>query len=345
MEASVEDRETGRSSTELQVLEKDKPCALISGDEGVHLEQLDDLVKQHFQVICYSDLLQYPQLHSKIQAVFLWQHLPAVEASLLRSLPALKVIASGGVGVDHLDLPLIASFGVKVSNTPGVVSDATADMAMALLLASARKIVQGYQVAVDPKTITNHIPQSLVGLEVTGSTLGIIGMGDVGYKIAQRSKGFEMQILYHNRTRRSDEDERAVGARYCKNMDDLLRRSDFVMVAVTLTPDTTGLIGHRELSLMKPTATLVNVSRGQVVDQDSLVQALQCGTIHAAALDVTHPEPLPRDHPLLNLPNVLITPHIGFNTCNTSRRIMQKMIENAVAAVKGVPIPDEVKMK
>ncbi|KAE8281870.1 Glyoxylate reductase/hydroxypyruvate reductase [Larimichthys crocea] len=173
--------------------------------------------------------------------------------------------------------------------------------------------------------------------------MGIIGMGRIGCKIAQRGKGFDMKILYHNRNRRSVEDEQALGASYCENMDDLLKESDFVVLAVNLTPETTDLISHRELSLMKRTATLVNVSRGLVVDQDALVKALQSGTIHAAALDVTHPEPLPRDHPLLSLPNVLITPQVGTNTYTTTRKMVQKMVENAVAAVKGQPVPNEVK--
>uniref|UniRef100_A0A667X507 Glyoxylate reductase/hydroxypyruvate reductase n=1 Tax=Myripristis murdjan TaxID=586833 RepID=A0A667X507_9TELE len=326
-----------------QVMEGDKPCALISDawSEHDYPKELSDLLKQNFHTISYREFLQNPVLHApKIQAILMWAQSPAAEPSLLRSLPSLKVIANGGVGIDHLDLPFIASLGVKVTNTPGVVSDATADIGMGLLLASARKIVQGHQVAVGHKT--NNLPASLMGFEVTGSTLGIIGMGHIGYKIAQRGKGFEMKILYHNRNR-SAEDERAVGATYCENMDDLLRRSDFVMLAVNLTPETTGLIGQRELSLMKPTATLVNVSRGLVVDQDALVKALQSGTIHAAALDVTHPEPLPRDHPLLGLPNVLITPHVGTDTYQTTRRMVEVMVENARAAVNGLPIPNEVK--
>ncbi|XP_022603112.1 uncharacterized protein LOC111223297 isoform X2 [Seriola dumerili] len=323
-------------------MEEEKPWALISevGEQG-YLEKVTDIMKQHFQIICYRDFLQNSALHGpKIKAMFVWNACPAAKPSLLSSLPSLKVVANGGVGIDHLDVPYITSLGVKVTNTPGVVSDATADIAMGLLLASARKIVEGHQIAVDPKT--THIPQCLMGVEVTGSTLGIIGMGHIGYKIAQRGKGFDMKILYHNRNRRSVEDEQAVGASFCQNMDDLLKESDFVMLAVNLTPDTTGLISHRELSLMKPTATLINISRGLVVDQDALVKALRCGTIRAAALDVTHPEPLPRDHPLLGLSNVLITPHVGTNTYTTTRRMVQRMVENAVAAVKGLPIPNEV---
>ncbi|XP_075960948.1 putative 2-ketogluconate reductase [Anarhichas minor] len=327
-------------------MEEEKAWALVSelgGDHG-YLEEMADILKQHFQLVCYRELLQNPALHGpKIQVLFIWKYFPAAEPSLLRSLPSVKVVASGGVGIDHLDVPFINSLGVKVANTPGVVSDASADLAMGLLLASARKILDAHRIAVDPKTV--HIPQSLMGVEVTGSTLGIVGMGEIGYRIAQRSKGFEMKILYHNRTRRSVDDEQAVGASYCWSLDDLLRRSDFVVIVVKLTSDTTGLIGHRELSLMKPTATLVNISRGQVVDQDALVEALQSGRIRAAALDVTHPEPLPRDHPLLGLPNVLITPHIGISTYDTARAIVEKMVENALAAVKGLPVPNEVKLQ
>ncbi|XP_053190284.1 probable 2-ketogluconate reductase isoform X1 [Scomber japonicus] len=327
-----------------QVME-DKPWALISevGEQG-YIEDVTDIMTQHFRIISHKDFLQNPPLHApKIQAIFVWNACPPTEPSLLTSLPALKVVANGGVGIDHLDVPYITSLGVKVTNTPGVVSDATADMAMGLLLASARKIVEGHQVSVDPKT--THIPQCLMGYEVTGSTLGIIGMGDIGHKIARRSKGFDMKILYHNRRKRSVEDEEAVGATYCESMDDLLRRSDFVMLAVNLTPETTSLISRRELSLMKPTATLVNVSRGLVVDQDALVEALQSGTIRAAALDVTHPEPLPRHHPLLRLPNVIITPHVGTNTYTTTKRMVQRMVDNALAAVNGQSILNEVKPK
>ncbi|KAK5855031.1 hypothetical protein PBY51_005171 [Eleginops maclovinus] len=338
-----------RSAGRLQhtkVMEDDKPWALISGaSEPGFVENLTPITK-HFQILCYKDFLQNPQLHGpKIQAMLVWDNIPPTDPSTLQLLPSLKVVANGGVGIDHLDVPYISSLGVKVTNTPGVVSNATADMAMGLLLASARKIVQCHQISVDPKT-TNHKPQCLMGVEVTGSTMGIIGMGHIGCKIAQRGKGFDMKILYHNRNRRSVEDEQAVGATYCEKMDDLLKESDFVVLAVNLSPETTGLIGHSvELNLMKPTTTLVNISRGRVVDQEALVKALQSGTILAAALDVTYPEPLPRDHPLLGLPNVLITPHVGTDTLSTCRKIVQRMVENAVAVLKGHSIPNEVKPK
>ncbi|XP_061616719.1 probable 2-ketogluconate reductase [Phyllopteryx taeniolatus] len=326
-----------------KAMDGDKPWALISevGEHGI-LEQAMDILRQHFSVVHHQDFLNDPGLHGpKIQALFQWMKLPEPTPALLGSLPALKVIASGGAGFDHLDLPYIARLGLKVANTPWVVSDSTADMAMGLLLASARNIVEGHQMMMDPKTTT--LPQWIGSVEVSGSTLGIIGMGKIGCKIAQRAKGFDMKILYYNRNRRSVEEEQALGASYCENLADLLGRSDFVMLAVCLTPETTALIGAKELALMKPTATLVNISRGQVVDQDVLVKALQSWTIRAAALDVTHPEPLPRDHPLLGLPNVLITPHFGTSTITTIRKMVQKMVDNALAAIKGESMPDELK--
>ncbi|XP_072303959.1 probable 2-ketogluconate reductase [Eucyclogobius newberryi] len=323
-----------------QAMAQDKPCALIS--DGFNIPEAAGIMKQHFQLITHQEFLQNPSLGSKIQVLFLWGCKPKLDQVLLSSLSALKIIANGGVGIDHLDVPHLNSLGLRVSNTPHVVSNATADMAMGLLLASARRIVEGHLLCVDPKMTT--VPSTFMGCEVTGSTLGIIGMGHIGLKIAQRAKGFDMKILYHNRNRRSCEDEQAVGATYCKNMEELLKEVDFVVLAVNLTPQTTGLIGHTELSLMKPSATLVNISRGQVVDQDALVEALQKRTIRAAALDVTYPEPLPRDHPLLYLPNVTITPHVGTDTLGTTVKVVQMMVDNALAAVQGQPIPNEVNL-
>ncbi|KAJ0003372.1 hypothetical protein NQD34_008470 [Periophthalmus magnuspinnatus] len=326
----------------LQVMAADKPWALISevGENGCS-EDLAVMLKEHFQIVSLCDLLENPDLHGpKIQVLFMWKFYPEATPALLSLLPSLRVVCSAGTVTDHLNIPYIHSLGVKIANTPHVVSDATADFAMGLLLASARKIFEGQEIARDPNAMI--IPQTLMGVEVTGSTLGIIGMGEIGYKIAKRSKGFDMKILYHNRNRRSAVDEAAVGATYCENLNDLLKMSDFVMLSLRFTPESIGLIGRRELSLMKPTATLINMSRGLVIDQDALVQALQSGTIQAAALDVTYPEPLPRDHPLLYLPNALITPHMGISSTNTAKKIVQKMVDNALAAVKGLPIPDEV---
>ncbi|XP_010117125.1 PREDICTED: glyoxylate reductase/hydroxypyruvate reductase-like [Chlamydotis macqueenii] len=279
-------------------------------------------------------------MSKKIQAIYLWWHKPVIDQELLQSLPNLKVIANSGVGMDHLDLKLIASFGVKMANCPHAVSTSTADTGMALLLASARRLVEGYHIVIS--SCMEYCEASFLGAEVTGATLGIIGMGSIGYKIALRAKAFEMNILYHNRTRRKEQEEQAVGATYCEKIDDLLRQADFVMVVVSLTPQTHKLIGKREMELMKPTATLINISRGAVVDQEALVTALQTGVIRAAALDVTYPEPLPRDHTLLKLKNVIITPHLGIRTDKAAYMITEEAVENILAALNGLPIPNEV---
>ncbi|XP_017676825.1 PREDICTED: probable 2-ketogluconate reductase [Lepidothrix coronata] len=312
----------------------------IGGMHGVYEDHVGFLQK-HFHLITMKEYLENKTLLSKkIRAIYMWYHKPVVNKELLQSLPNLRIVASSGVGIDHLDLNLLSSFGVKVSNTPFIVSTDTADLGMALMLASSRRLVEGYEMAVSPDT--EYFPADWLGAEVSGATLGIVGMGTIGYKVAERAKAFEMKILYHNRSQRKKEEESAVGAVYCKKIDDLLQQSDFVLLAVNLTPQTHKLIGKRELELMKPTATLINISRGLIVDQDALVEALQNKVIKAAALDVTYPEPLPRDHPLLKLKNVIITPHIGSATKKTRRIMMEEMTESIQAGIAGLPIPHEV---
>ncbi|XP_006134076.2 putative 2-ketogluconate reductase isoform X1 [Pelodiscus sinensis] len=312
----------------------------IGGVDGV-LEGHVELLKKHFHLITMKEFLENKKrLNEKIRSVFIHECKPVIDRELLQSLPHLKVIANSGVGVDHLDLKLIASFGIKVTNTPHAVSDSTADIGMALMLASARRLVEGCQISVSPQT--EHFAADWLGDEVTGATLGIIGMGSIGYKVAKRAKAFEMKILYHNRNQRKEEEEKAVGACYCEKMEDLLQQSDFVMLVVNLTPQTFRFIGKRELELMKPSATLINISRGAVVDQDALVEALQNGTIKAAALDVTYPEPLPRDHSLLKLKNIIITPHIGTATVQATRKMTEEAVANILAVLNGLTIPSEV---
>ncbi|HUR56034.1 MAG TPA: D-glycerate dehydrogenase, partial [Gemmataceae bacterium] len=228
---------------------------------------------------------------------------------------------------------------IPVGNTPGILDGATADLAFALILAAGRRIVEGDRYARSP-AFTHYDPSLLLGREVHGSTLGIIGMGRIGRQVAARARGFGMTVLYHNRTR-SDEAEIALGARYAAK-GELLATADFVVLTVPLTPETRGLIGRAELALMKRTATLVNVARGAVVDKDALTEALTARRIHAAALDVTDPEPLPRDHPLLKLDNVIITPHLGSATEETRRRMAERSVENLLAGLAGKPLPFRV---
>ncbi|KAM4705462.1 putative 2-ketogluconate reductase isoform 1-T1 [Rhinophrynus dorsalis] len=319
------------------------PYALLyqSGGSCGFPEKFEAIVKKHFQIVYFKEFINNKNaLSPKIQAVLLWWHKPIVDRDLLESLPNLKVIGSSGAGVDHLDLHLISRYGIKVTNTPHVGDDATADMGMALMLASAKNVVEAHRVSCSPET--KNFDLNWVSEEITEATLGIIGMGSIGYSIALRAKAFRMRILYHNRNRRTSEEEAAVGAVYCSNMADLLQQSDYVMVVVNLTPETHKLIGKQELQLMKTTATLINISRGQVVDQDALAEALQNGAIKAAALDVTYPEPLPRDHALLKLKNIIITPHIGNATDKTRRKVAERLVSNASAILRGLPVKDIV---
>ncbi|KAM5158081.1 glyoxylate/hydroxypyruvate reductase B-like isoform 1-T1 [Mantella aurantiaca] len=312
----------------------------IGGSFGVMEDHVGYLEKQ-FTLITMKELKEKKdEVADKIVCIFNWANKPDIDRELLKCLPGLKVIASAGAGVDHLDLKMISSFGVKVANTPNAVTNPTADLAMALLLVSARSFLEGHKIALSPDT--DHFQANWVSVgDITGTTLGIVGMGRIGYKIAQRAKAFEMKILYHNRSQRLEE-EQSVGAKYCENLADLLQQSDYVMLVVALTPKTEKLIGKREFQLMKPSATLINVSRGPVVDQDALLEALQEGEIKAAALDVTYPEPLPRDHPLLKLSNVILTPHMGTATRDSLRAMMEDMVQSMMDAVKGQSISYEV---
>jgi glyoxylate reductase len=228
-----------------------------------------------------------------------------------------------------------------VGNTPGVLEGATADMGFALLMASARRIVAGDRYARSPEFL-RYDPSNMLGREIHGKTLGIIGMGRIGHQVARRAIGFDMTVLYHNRGRREDVERALAPSVRFAQKDDLLARSDYVMLCVPLTDQTRGSIGTRELSLMKPDATLINISRGAVVETEQLTEALVRNGIAAAALDVTEPEPLPRDHPLLSLANVIITPHLGSATIETRQRMAELSVENLLAGLRGEPLPHQV---
>ena len=260
---------------------------------------------------------------------------PLVDGPLLARLPALRVITNYGVGVDHIRIGLAAERGIPVGNTPGILDGATADMAFCLLLAAARRLVEGDRYARSPE-FTRYDPGYILGREIHGQTLGIIGLGRIGKQIAQRARGFDMTTLYHNR-RRDEAAEQALGVRYAA-FDELLSRADFVVLSCPLTDQTCGLISAEALAKMKPTAILVNVSRGPVVDTAALTAALQRRHIYAAALDVTDPEPLPREHPLLKLDNVVIAPHLGSATEQTRQKMAEISVENLLRGLAGQPL-------
>jgi glyoxylate reductase len=269
-----------------------------------------------------------------VEAIYTYGH-PTVDAAMMDRFAGVKLISNFGVGVDHIDVRAATERGIPVGNTPGILDGATADLAFALILAAGRRVVEGDRYARSP-AFTRYDPSLMLGREVHSSTLGIFGMGRIGRQVALRALGFGMKVLYHNRTR-NDEAEVALKARYASK-DELLAHSDYVVLTVPLTPETRGFIGKAELAKMKPTATLVNVARGAVVDKDALTEALTMKRIFAAALDVTDPEPLPRDHPLLKLDNVIITPHLGSATEETRRKMAELSVENLFLGLAGKPL-------
>jgi glyoxylate reductase len=266
---------------------------------------------------------------------FVYGH-PAFVGPVMDSMPNLRVISNMGVGIDHIDLEAAKARGIPVGYTPGFVNGATADMTFALLMAAARNIVRGDHFARGPD-FTHFDANILHGQEVFGATLGIIGMGGVGQQVARRAAGFDMNVLYHNRNE-IPEIAADLGAKYA-TLTDLLAQSDFVTLNMPMTPETHHMIGRKELALMKPTAILINVARGGVLDHDALAEALKNGGIWAAALDVTDPEPLPRDHPLLGMDNVVVAPHLGSATRKTRIGMVQRTIDNLTAGLTGHPLP------
>lgn len=275
----------------------------------------------------------------RITAVLTYGH-PTVNGALLDRLPAVKVVSNFGVGVDHIDVPAATARNIPVGNTPGILDGATADLAFALLLAAGRRIVEGDRYARGPDFL-RYDPSYMLGREVHGSTVGILGLGRIGEQVARRARGFDMTVLYCNRKRKPAA-EAALGVQFAP-LDTLLAESDYVVLTVPLTVETRGLIGMNELARMKPTASLINAARGAVIDLEAVTEALANRKLHAAALDVTDPEPLPRDHPILKLPNVIITPHLGSATDQTRRRMAEMAIENLMAGLEGRPLPFRVK--
>jgi len=280
-----------------------------------------------------------PADRPEVLALYTYGH-PVVDGKLLNRFPKLQVISNYGVGVDHIRLEAARERHIPVGNTPGILDGATADQGFALLLAAARRIVEGDRYARSPQ-FTVYDPGYMLGREVHGSTLGIIGLGRIGRQVAQRARGFDMRVLYHNR-HHNLEAEKAVGAIY-HPLAELLKQSDYVMLTCPLTHETRGLIGEKELGMMKPTTILINIARGPVVDTAALTKALQAGTIAGAGLDVTDPEPLPRDHPLLQLNNVTVVPHLGSATVQTRQKMAEMSIENLLAGLAGRPLPYQVK--
>ena len=253
----------------------------------------------------------------------------------------LKVISNYAVGYDNIDIPAATARGIAVGNTPGILTETTADFAFALLLAAARRVVEGDKFVRAGKWQTWG-PRLLLGAEVHGSTLGLVGFGRIGRAMARRAAGFGMRVLYH---RRHDSPVAESLGAVQVDFETLLRESDFVSLHVPLTEQTYHLLDARAFRLMKKSAILINTARGGVVDPDALYSALKNGEIAFAALDVTEPEPIPADSPLLTLENVVIAPHLGSATHTTRDKMAVMAAENLLAGVFGKPLPHAVEQK
>jgi glyoxylate reductase len=262
-----------------------------------------------------------------------------VDAELMDAAPRLKIVSNMAVGFDNINVPEATKRGILVGNTPGVLTETTADFAWALIMATGRRVAEGDRWTRSGKWKTWG-PMILLGYDIHHATLGIVGCGRIGLEIAKRAKGFDMKIMYYDTVRRKPEEEKEYGLEYVSKLHDLLSRADFVTVHVPLMAETRHLISTAEFAAMKPTAVFVNSSRGPVVDQKALYEALKSGQIFAAGLDVTEVEPIPMDEPLLTLDNITIAPHIASASVATRTKMATMAAANLIAGLKGEMPPN-----
>lgn len=260
-----------------------------------------------------------------------------VDAELMDAAPNLKVISNYAVGYDNIDVEAATQRGLPVGNTPGVLTDTTADFAFAMIMATGRRIVEGADYVRAGKWKTWG-PRLLLGQDIHGAALGIIGFGRIGQAVARRAQGFDMRVLAYD-PYVDPSDAAVLGVELVDDIDDVLRQADFVTLHTLLTDETYHLISDRELKLMKPTAVLVNTSRGPCVDPDALYRALRDGEIGYAGLDVTEPEPINMDSPLLELDNCVIVPHIASASVATRGKMAEMAANNLIAGLRGEPLP------
>ena len=260
-----------------------------------------------------------------------------IDEELLERAPGLKIIANNGVGFDHIDVRAATRRGIPVTNTPGVLTNSTADLTFALILATARRVVEG-----DRMTRRGDFkfwaPLHFLGRDVSGKTLGIVGLGRIGKAVARRAAGFDMKVIYYSRARLAADEEERLGVAFAP-LDELLRVSDFVSLHVPLGPETRHLIGAAELGMMKSSAHLINTARGPIVDEAALVEALRTGRIRAAGLDVYENEPR-LSSGLSKLENVVLLPHVGSATVETRTRMALMAADNLLAGLRGERPPN-----
>ena len=296
-----------------------------------------DLIEKHAEMELWPDdepptADQLKEALSEVDGAII-NVMDRIDAPLLDAAPKLRVLSQVAVGLDNVDIPEANKRNILVGYTPGVLAKSTAALAFALLLAVARRVVESDKWVREGNWKISHHPMFWLGSEVNGSTLGILGMGGIGLETAKRGLGFDMKVIYHSRTRKR-ELEKIHGFKYA-SLRRVLTESDFLSIHVPLTPETHHFISDKQLNMMKPSSILINLARGAVVDTEALYKALLKGEIAGAGLDVFDPEPVPPDHPILGLDNVVVLPHIG-SASNRSRREMHLLAaRNLLAGLKG----------
>lgn len=307
-------------------------------ERGLHL------IKERFDTEVWSDYAPPPKqvIIQKVRNLDALASLLSdkIDDEVFDAAPNLKIVAQLAVGYDNIDIKEATKRGIYVTNTPGVLTETTADFAWTLLMAVARRVTEADRYVRSGKWKVGWHPSMILGRDVYGATIGIVGLGRIGQAVAKRAKGFDMKILYYDMIRRPDLEEE-LGLRYTE-LDELLQKSDFVSLHVPLMKSTYHLINEKKLKLMKKTAYLINNSRGPVVDEKALYKALKRGQIAGAGLDVFEQEPTPMDNPLLELDNVVVAPHISSASHETRSRMAEMVAENLVSFFEGRVPPNLV---
>ncbi len=300
-----------------------------------------ELLRENFEIEVWDKETSPPRdlLLEKVaesQALFVESY-DRIDAKMMAAGKSLRVISNRAVGTDNLDIPEATKRGILLGNTPGILQESCADFTFALILDAGRRITfSDRDVRAGNWTYLTQTPY--IGTDIHGKTLGIVGLGGIGHRVAKRARGFDMRIIYHSRTRKSELEEE-LGVEWMADLDSLLSEADYVSLHMPLTPETEGLIGKSQLERMKPEAFLINTSRGKTVDPKALYDALSVGTIAGAAIDVADPEPIPMDDLLLTLPNLVITPHIASGSSATFKAMANMAARNIIAALTGQPMP------
>ena len=309
-----------------------------------HDPKIEAFLSEHCDVIVRQSNVTPP--HEEVVKMaaecdaFLPEGIDPIDAEVLDNASRLKIIADRSVGTDNVDIPAATRNGVLLTNTPGILQDACADMTFALLLSFARQVTRSDRdIRAGKWTVFDQTPW--LGLDAYNKTLGIFGFGGIGQKVAKRAAGFDMRVIYYSRTRKPEAEEE-LGAEWAGDMETLLRESDYLCLHCPLTDETRGLMGEAEFAMMKPGAVLVNMARGAIVQQQALYEALAANAIAGAAIDVCDPEPMPLDDPLLTLDNLVITPHIGSASAATFTAMGMMAARSIVAALTGEPVKNMV---